>query len=85
MRQRISGFVATLATSSKPEEGKGRLVYFISHLGEGGLRAGIYAGCLPTFGTGCVGCKEEWARIGFQIGSLEVISEWGSDLLERAC
>lgn len=41
MRQRISGFVATLATSSKPEEGKGRLVYFISRLGEGGLKAGI--------------------------------------------
>lgn len=33
MRQRISGFVASAASSSKPEEGKGRLVYFISHSG----------------------------------------------------
>lgn len=43
-RKRISSSVASVAVRSEPEEGKGRLAYFISHLGEGGLRAGSRLG-----------------------------------------
>lgn len=43
-RKRIFGSVASVAVRSEPEEGKGRLAYFISHLGEGGLRAGSTLG-----------------------------------------